>query len=255
MSRYDLTDFEWRVIKPLLPNKSRGVARVDDRRVLNGIFWVLRSGAPWRDVPERYGPYTTCYNRFRRWTMAGIWDRLMEAVTSPSKDGIAMIDGTSVRVHHLAATLTTEHPDRCLGRSRGDLTTKIHAVTDGIGLPIKIAITPGHAHDLTAAKELLTDLSPGGMVLADKAYDADWLRAEVRMNRSWANIPPKSNRKRPIVFSPWLYRKRNLIERFFSKLKCYRRIATRYEKLGTSFLAMTRLACVRLTLRHNESTA
>lgn len=68
MSQYDMTDFEWRVIKPPLPNKSRGVARVDDRRVLNGIFWVLRSGAPWRDISERYGPYTTCYNRFRRWT-------------------------------------------------------------------------------------------------------------------------------------------------------------------------------------------
>ena len=66
MSRYDLTDFEWRVIEPLLPNKPRGVPRVDDRRVLNGIFWVLRSGAPWRDLPERYGPRTTCYNRFAR---------------------------------------------------------------------------------------------------------------------------------------------------------------------------------------------
>jgi hypothetical protein len=111
----------------------------------------------------------------------------MKAVTSPSNDGIAMIDGTSVRVHQLAGTLTTEHPDRCLGRSRGGLTSKIHAVTDGKLLPIKIAVTPGHAHDLTAATELLTDLSPGGMILADKAYDADWLRKEVGMERSWAN--------------------------------------------------------------------
>src|SRR3546814_17962829 len=70
--RYDLGDFEWSVIDAVLPRKSRGVPRVDDRRVLNGIFWVLRSGAPWADLPERYGPYTTCYNRFRRWTKAGI---------------------------------------------------------------------------------------------------------------------------------------------------------------------------------------
>ena len=77
MSRYDLTDFEWRVIEPLLPNKPRGVPRVDDRRVLNGIFWVLRSGAPWRDLPERYGPRTTCYNRFVRWRKAAVWDRMM----------------------------------------------------------------------------------------------------------------------------------------------------------------------------------
>src|SRR5258707_11764086 len=71
MSRYDLTDFEWRAIEPFLPNKPRGVPRVDDRRVLNGIFWVLRSGAPLRDLPERYGPRTTCYNRFVRWRKPG----------------------------------------------------------------------------------------------------------------------------------------------------------------------------------------
>jgi transposase len=105
MSRYDLTEFEWRVIAPLLPNKPRGVPRVNDRRVLNGIFWVLRSGSPWRDLPERYGPYTTCYNRFRRWTKAGVWDRIMDAITEAYDGDVRMIDGTSVRVHHSAATL------------------------------------------------------------------------------------------------------------------------------------------------------
>ena len=104
MSRYDLTDFEWRVIKPLLPNKPRGVKRVDDRRVLNGIFWVLRSGAPWRDLPERYGPRTTCYNRFARWRKAGVWDRLMDAISAAHDGNIQMIDSTSVRAHQQAAT-------------------------------------------------------------------------------------------------------------------------------------------------------
>lgn len=105
MSRYDLTEFEWRVISPLLPNKPRGVPRVDDRRVLNGIFWTLRSGSPWRDLPERYGPHTTCYNRFRRWAKAGVWDRIMDAITEAYEGEVRMIDGTSVRVHHSAATL------------------------------------------------------------------------------------------------------------------------------------------------------
>ena len=105
MARYDLTDFEWSVIEPLLPRKSRGVPRVDDRRVLNGIFWVLRSGAPWADLPGRYGPHTTCYNRFRRWTKAGIWDRIMDGITEAYDGDIQMIDGTSVRVHRSAATL------------------------------------------------------------------------------------------------------------------------------------------------------
>ena len=103
MDRYDLTEFEWRVISPLLPNKPRGVKRVDDRRVLNGIFWVLRSGARWADVPERYGPYTTCYNRFNRWRKAGVWDRIMDTITKAYDGDVQMIDTSVVRVHQHAA--------------------------------------------------------------------------------------------------------------------------------------------------------
>ena len=84
--RYELTDFEWSIIQPVLPTKSRGVPRMDDRRVLNGIFWVLRSGAPWRDLPECCGPYTTCYNRFSRWRRAGIWDNILTAMTDRAYD-------------------------------------------------------------------------------------------------------------------------------------------------------------------------
>jgi transposase len=101
--RYDLTDVEWLVIEPLLPRKWRGVKRVDDRRVLNGIFWVLRSGAPWRDLPERYGPYTTVYNRFNRWRKAGLWDRLMDEITKAYDGNVQMIDSSIVRVHQHAA--------------------------------------------------------------------------------------------------------------------------------------------------------
>lgn len=103
MARYDLTDAEWVIIKPLLPNKSRGVKRVNDRRVLNGIFWRLRSGAPWADIPSRYGPYTTCYNRFVRWQKAGVWETLLSAVSQAYDGKLQMIDSTSVRVHQHAA--------------------------------------------------------------------------------------------------------------------------------------------------------
>jgi transposase len=102
-ARYDLTDVEWLVIEPLLPRKWRGVKRVDDRRVLNGLFWVLRSGAPWRDLPERYGPYTTVYNRFNRWRKAGLWDRLMDEITKAYDGRVQMIDSSIVRVHQHAA--------------------------------------------------------------------------------------------------------------------------------------------------------
>src|SRR6476646_8119104 len=80
MMRYELTDYEWAAIRPMLPNKARGVPRVDDRGVLNGICWVLRSGAPWRALPDCYGPCTTCYNRFVRWRRAGVWGRIMYAL-------------------------------------------------------------------------------------------------------------------------------------------------------------------------------
>jgi len=103
MSHYDLTDFERGVIQPLLPNKPRGVPCVDDRRVLNGIFWVLRTGAPLRALPEGHGPYTTCYNRFVRWRKAGVFDRIMSAMTEAYDGSIQMIDATSVRVRQHAA--------------------------------------------------------------------------------------------------------------------------------------------------------
>lgn len=102
--RYELTDGEWSIIEPLLPNKPRGVPRVDDRRVLNGILWRFRTGSPWAEIPERYGPSTTCYNRFVRWRKAGVWDRLLVAVSVAFEGEIVMIDSTCVRVHQHGAT-------------------------------------------------------------------------------------------------------------------------------------------------------
>ena len=101
--RYDLTDFEWSVIEPVLPKGRPGPRRKNDRRVMNGIFWVLRAGAPWRDLPSRYGPYTTAYNRFNRWRKAGVWDRLMDAITKAHDGDVQMIDSSIVRVHQHAA--------------------------------------------------------------------------------------------------------------------------------------------------------
>jgi len=103
MARFDLTDFEWDLIQPLLPNKPRGKPRVDDRRVLNGIFWVLRTGSPWRDLPERYGPYTTVYNRFNRWAKAGVWVQVFETLAEKSPDSLQFIDSSIIRVHQQAA--------------------------------------------------------------------------------------------------------------------------------------------------------
>ena len=103
LRRYELTDFEWSIIEPLLPNKPRGVPRVDDRRVLNDIYWRLRTGSPWADIPERYGPYTTCYNRFVRWARLGVWDRIFEAVSAAYEGSEHSVDSSSIRVHQHGA--------------------------------------------------------------------------------------------------------------------------------------------------------
>jgi len=103
--RYELTDDEWVAIKLMLPNKPRGVPRVNDRRVLNGIFWVLRSGAPWRDLPDNFGPYTTCYNRFVRWRRAGVWAKIMSALAGAHNAAVQMIDTSIVRVHQHGACI------------------------------------------------------------------------------------------------------------------------------------------------------
>jgi transposase len=252
--RYELSDYEWSIIRPMLPNKPRGIPRVDDRRVLNGIFWVLRSGAPWRDLPDGYGPPTTCYNRFVRWQRAGIWDQIMDALAVAHDAAVQMIDTSIVRVHQHGACITN-NAGQHMGRSRGGLTSKIHVVVDGNGLPVRLGLTGGQAHDNRLCSVLLQQLPRRARLLADRGYDADWIRAFVTERGAWANIPPKRNRKDPICFSPYLYRDRNLVERFFNKIKQCRRVATRYDKLAANYLAFVKLACIRLWLRVYECTA
>ena len=195
--RYELSDYEWTAIKPMLPNKPRGIRRVNDRRVLNGIFWVLRSGAPWRDLPETYGSRTTCYNRFVRWRRAGVWDQIMDALAAGHDAAVQMIDTSVVRVHqHGACIADNNHQD--MGRSRGGLTSKIHAVVDTNGLPVHLALTPGEAHDNRLCSVLLSALlhkrcysrivhttrTGSGSLRASKEHGRTFRRNEIAKTRS-----------------------------------------------------------------------
>jgi transposase len=140
-----------------------------------------------------------------------------------------------------------------MGRSRGGLTTKIHAVVDANGLPVSIKLTEGQAHDGRSAADMLDSVKAGQVLLADRAYDSDALREAMRARGAWANIRPLGNRRNRPSFSPFLYRYRNLVERFFNKLKHFRAIATRYEKQAENYLALVKLASIRIWLRYNES--
>jgi len=136
-----------------------------------------------------------------------------------------------------------------MGRSRGGLTTKIHALVDAAGLPVCLKITPGQAHDGRSAADMLGTLGDGDVLLADRAYDSDALRIEMAMRGVWANVRAMPNRKHQPAFSALLYKQRNLVERFFSKLKHLRASATRYEKHPGNYLALIKLAAARIWMK------
>ena len=142
-----------------------------------------------------------------------------------------------------------------MGRSRGGLTTKIHARVDAKGRPVRLLISPGEVHDAACAEALLDGLQNGAVVIADKGYDADSIRAHIREQGAIPNIPNRSNRKTKYRWTKAIYRERNHVERFFNRLKQFRRIATRYDKLGANFFASVKLASMRIWLRSIESTA
>jgi transposase len=142
-----------------------------------------------------------------------------------------------------------------MGRSRGGLTTKIHALVDAYGLPIALKLTEGQAHDGRSAQDMLEAITQGQILLADRAYDSDALRQSLAERGAWANVKPMPNRKNLPSFSPFLYRYRNLVERFFNKLKHFRAIATRYDKCADNYLAGIKLASARIWMRFNESMA
>ncbi len=146
--------------------------------------------APWRDLPPHFGPYTTCYNRFVRWRRAGVWGRIIDALAAAHDAAVQMIDTSIVRVHQHGACIT-RNQRQSMGRSRGGMTSKIHAVVDSNGLPVRLALSPGDAHDVRLAGKLLSRLKIGSMLLADRGCDADWIR-ELAMRRA---LGPTSRRK------------------------------------------------------------
>jgi transposase len=136
-----------------------------------------------------------------------------------------------------------------MGRSRGGLTTKIHALVDANGLPIQLKLTEGQAHDGRSAVGMLDGMGEGQILLADRGYDSDGLRRSLVERGAWANVKPMPNRKNVPAFSRFLYRYRNLVERFFNKIKHFRAVATRFEKHDANYLALVKLAAVKIWMR------
>ncbi len=232
-----------------LPGKASDPGRTgsDNRLFVNKCLSVLRSGAQWRDLPERYGKWKTVHRRFSRWCHAGVWERVFETLSADRDNTYLMLDSTIVRVHQQAASGKKEGgKDQALERSRGGLTTKIHMRADALGRPLRFRIAPGQTHDITAAMPLLEDHNADA-TLADTAYDSNELRDRVAQMKAQAMIPSKRNRKPFIPHDTELYKARNRIERcFFNQLKHFRRFATRYDRRTIHFNGFVYLAAAMI---------
>lgn len=204
---------------------------------------MLRCGARWRDCPTEYGPYTTVYNRFNRWSRQGIWHGMFLALTGHTGIyGSAAIDATHVKAHRSAAGAKRGDFVQAIGRSRGGRTTELHGLTDEHGRPRVLLLSAGNVNEITMAAALVRAAGPIPRLLADRAYDANHLRALLADIGADAVIPSTTLRKTPIPHDPLAYKDRNRVERMWCRLKDFRRIATRYDKLARNYLAGAHLA-------------
>lgn len=159
-----------------------------------------------------------------------------------------MIDGSVIRAHQHAAGARGGQESQALGRSRGGFSSKIHAKVDAFGMPLAFILTPGQEHEIKTAKSLLGD-EACEYLLADKAYDCNDFRDELERRGTEAVIPSRKNCSAPIEHDRQIYKERNHVERFFNRIKGFRRIATRYDKTAVMFLGALTLISILLWLK------
>jgi transposase len=241
-----LSDEPWAVLEPFMPINQPGARRVDDRRVISGIVHVLKTGGRWRDCPQAYGPHTTVYNRYNRWSRRGFWRAMLAALAKAGWiAGTAALDSTYVKAHRSAHGGKGGARSQAIGPSRGGQTTKVHVLADVLGRPAVIHLTPGTASDGKTAPEVLA-AAPGRVkrLIADRGYDANHLRRDLKATGTTPVIPGTRSRKRPIRHDERRYRERWRIEAAFCRLKDFRRVATRYDKLAANYASAVALAAV-----------
>ena len=210
--------------------------------MLQAVLFRLREGCTWRAL-SIFAPHTTIYTRWKQWCDSGVWDDILEALSGAAEGKLWSIDSTSCKVHKHAHGAPRSSGPQCIGSSRGGANTKVHALVDTHGNPICLSLTPGNAHDLTAAPDLV-EACTSRTILADKAYDSNAFRDLLSDLGLRACIPPKSNRIDPPKFHKGHYKRRHTVENFFQRIKELRAVATRYEKLADRYLALVKLAAI-----------
>jgi transposase len=219
------------------------------RRFIEAIWYMARSGCQWRLLPRIYGSWRAIHMRFKNWADKGIWADLFEQVKVDPDMEATMIDATIVRAHACSAGYKKDSQDQeALGRSKGGFTTKVHALVDALGNPLKFILTSGQRHDITQADSLVRDLE-NTMLLADKGYDSNALVEQLEGQKCIAVIPPKKNRKHQRDYDKHVYKERHLIECFFGKIKHFRRVFSRFDKTATAFMSFLQFVGALIWLR------
>jgi transposase len=257
--RHAIRDEEWERIKDLLPGRpgQRGVTAKDNRLFIDAVLWIAKTGAPWRDLPERFGNCNSVWRRFDRWARKGFWRKVFETLQDPDLEWL-ILDSTIIRAHLHAAGARKRadgwggQADQALGRSRGGFSTKIHGVVSGLMLPVVLLLSAGQEADVSYAEKLLDGVPAQAKVeavIADKGYDSKKVVEKVESKGAEAVIPTLRTRKEQRRIDTERSKDRNLAERFWQKVKQFRRVATRYEKTARNFLAFVQVAAIMVLLR------
>ena len=247
MARRMLTDELWSQLKGIL-RQHRIYDKPFLREMVEGMLYRMRVGCPWRDLPEEFGCWNTIFQKFNRWSSQNKLMMIFKMLVQEPDLEWEFMDGSIVKAHqHSAGAASPE--EQGIGKSVAGNTTKIHMVVDGFGLPIEFEISGGEVHDSKIAPRLIDKIPVSDYVIADKGYDSEELRQAIRNKSSIPIIPRKSNSKTGNFDIDWsLYKHRHLVENIFARLKHFRAIATRYDKLKRNFSSMLALACSYLWL-------
>lgn len=207
------------------------------------MYYILRAGPPWRDLPKEFGSWNSVYTRFRRWCKIGLWSQMLEILTATAEKSIRHFDCSHIKAHQDASNAAGGRATQAIGKTKGGLNTKLAAVVDGIGRAVGLSLAAGNRHDLKAIAPLLDRLADCWAV-ADRGFDSKIFRDELLNLGATPCIPPKRSSRIAYYFSKTLYTERHLVENFFARIKRHRRIGTRYEKLAETFLGFVTFATI-----------
>ncbi|WP_236038161.1 IS5 family transposase [Belnapia arida] len=244
--RFVVSDVVWAKVASVLPGKATdpGATGRDNWLFLEAVLWRVRTGSPWRDLPNEYGRWNSVFQRFRRWVRAGVFERPFEQVSNePDLSTPRSTAPSSPRTRRRVAQKGTQN--QAIGRSRGELTTKIVAMVDAFGNLVRFVLLPGQRHDSVGVQPPIEGIAFGAL-LGDKAF---WLRADLDGRGATAVIPPRTNRKTATSFDHDMYRWRHWIENTFAKLKELRAVVTRHDKTDASYAATIYLAAAVVASR------